>query len=215
MSTSPAASAPEPDLLTSAFALLAERGWAGLSLVALAERAGLPLVEVHRQLPDRRSILRALSERVDEAMLEVDRAELEGLPPRDKLFELIMRRLDALAPYREGLARLARDARREPCVLLPIGCRLDRSLRWMQELAGLRAHGLRPRLQRRALLAVYLQALRTWFVDENADLAKTMAELDTLLRRVERLAGLREPRQKTGPDTSPDPRPDDEATQPA
>jgi AcrR family transcriptional regulator len=212
---SPAASAPEPDLLTSAFALLAERGWAGLSLPALAERAGLPLIEVHRQLPDRRAILRALSERVDEAMLEVDRAELEGLPPRDKLFELIMRRLDALAPYREGLARLARDARREPCVLLPIGCRLDRSLRWMQELAGLRAHGLRPRLQRRALLAVYLQALRTWFVDENADLAKTMAELDTLLRRVERLAGLREPRRNARAETSPDSGPDDGATQPA
>jgi AcrR family transcriptional regulator len=210
-----AAGAPEPDLLTSAFALLAERGWAGLSLLALAERSRLPLIEVHRQLPDRRAILRALSERVDEAMLEVDRAELEGLPPRDKLFELIMRRLDALAPYREGLARLARDARRDPCVLLPIGCRLDRSLRWMQELAGLRAHGLRPRLQRRALLAVYLQALRTWFVDENADLAKTMAELDTLLRRVERLAGLREPRRNARAQTSPDSGPDDGATQPA
>jgi AcrR family transcriptional regulator len=210
-----AAGAPEPDLLTSAFALLAEGGWAGLSLLALAERARLPLIEVHRQLPDRRAILRALSERVDEAMLDVDRAELEGLPPRDKLFELIMRRLDALAPYREGLARLARDARRDPCVLLPIGCRLDRSLRWMQELAGLRAHGLRARLQRRALLAVYLQALRTWFVDENADLAKTMAELDTLLRRVERLAGLREPRRNARAETSPDSGPDDEATQPA
>jgi AcrR family transcriptional regulator len=207
----PAASAPEPDLLTIAFALLAERGWAGLSLVALAERAGLPLIEVYRQLPDRRAILRALSERVDEAMLEVDRAELEGLPPRDKLFELIMRRLDALAPYREGLARLARDGRRDPCILLPITCRLDRSLRWMQELAGLRAHGLRARLQRRALLAVYLQALRTWFVDETADLAKTMAELDTLLRRVERLGGLRERRRTTGPDLSPG----GEASQPA
>jgi AcrR family transcriptional regulator len=210
-----AAGAPEPDLLTSAFALLAERGWAGLSLLALAERSRLPLIEVHRQLPDRRAILRALSERVDEAMLEVDRAELEDLPPRDKLFELIMRRLDALAPYREGLVRLARDARRDPCVLLPIGCRLDRSLRWMQELAGLRAHGLRARLQRRALLAVYLQALRTWFVDENADLAKTMAELDTLLRRVERLAGLREPRRNARAQTSPDSGPDDGATQPA
>ncbi len=81
----------------------------------------------------------------------------------------------------------------------------------MQELAGLRAHGLRARLQRRALLAVYLQAMRTWLADDSSDLAKTMAELDTLLRRVERLAGLREPRQKAGRD----PRPDGEATQPA
>jgi AcrR family transcriptional regulator len=215
MATDSSAAAAEPDLLSSAFALLAERGWAGLSLVALAERVRLPLVEVHRQLPDRRAILRALSERVDEAMLEVDRAELEGLPPRDKLFELIMRRLDALAPYRAGLARLARDTRRDPCILLPITCRLDRSLRWMQELAGLRAYGLRARLQRRALLAAYLRALQTWFGDDPDDLAKTMAELDTLLRRVERLVGLREPRPRTGGAARPAPDAGGAAPEPA
>ncbi|HEX5078964.1 MAG TPA: hypothetical protein VFV80_07395 [Geminicoccaceae bacterium] len=194
-----AAGAPEPDLLVTAFALLAERGWAGLSLPALAERAGLSLVEAHRQLPDRRAALRALSERIDQAMLAVDRVELEGLPPRDKLFELIMRRLDALAPFRAGLARLARDARRDPCIAAPIACRLDRSLRWMQELAALRSHGLCARLHRRLLLAVYLRTLRTWLADDSADLAKTMAALDTLLRRVERPAGLREPPHRAGP----------------
>jgi AcrR family transcriptional regulator len=206
-----AASPPEPDLLTVAFALLAERGWAGLSLPALAERSGLPLVEVHRQLPDRRAILRALSERVDQAMLAIDLGELEGLPPRDKLFELIMRRLDALAPFRTGLDRLARDARRDPCLLLPITCRLERSLRWMQELAGLRAHGLCARLQRRALLAVYLQTLRTWLADEGADLAKTMAALDSSLRRIERLAGLREAPARSSAAGGPE----GEASQPA
>jgi len=206
-SDSSADSASEPDLLTIAFALVAERGWSGVSLMALAERADMPLIEVYRQLPDRRAVLRALSERIDQAMLEVDQGELEGLPPRDKLFELIMRRLDALAPFRAGLARLQRDARRDPCVLLPITCRLERSLRLMQELAGLRSHGVRARLQRRALLAVYLRALRTWFVDDSGDLAKTMAELDSLLRRIERLAGLRAPRPQASPD--------DEAMQPA
>jgi AcrR family transcriptional regulator len=202
-----AASAPHPDLLVTAFALLAERGWSGLTLPALAERAGLSLVEAHRQLPDRRATLWALSERIDQAMLAVERAELEGLPPRDKLFELIMRRLDALAPFRAGLARLARDGRRNPCIMVPLTCRLDRSLRRMQELAELRARGLCARLQRRALLAVYLQTLRTWLTDDSGDLAKTMAALDALLRRVERVAGLRERPYRTGRE--------DEAIQPA
>jgi AcrR family transcriptional regulator len=187
---------PEPDLIAIAFALLAEQGWTGLSLVALAARADLSLVLLHRQLPDRRAILRGLSERVDEAMLAIDPRELGELPARDKLFELIMRRFDALAPYRAGLVRLAADARRDPAILLLTLCRLDRSMRWMQELAGLRAHGLRARLQRRGLTALYLQALRTWLADDSGDHAKTMAELDTLLRRFERIAGLREPRAK-------------------
>jgi AcrR family transcriptional regulator len=187
---------PERDLLVTAFELVAEQGWAGLSLVALARRAEVPVVEVHRQLPDRQAVLRALGERVDQAMLAVDERELDGLPPRDKLFELVMRRLDALAPFRDGLARLAGGARREPCALLATICRLDRSLRWMQELAALRSHGLRARLQRRALLAVYLQTLRIWLDDRTGDSAKTMAELDRLLRRIENVASLREPRPR-------------------
>jgi AcrR family transcriptional regulator len=191
---------PKPDLLMTAFALLAEQGWAGLSLVALAARADRSVVEVHQQLPGKRAILRALSERVDEAMLAIDQAELAGLPARDKLFELIMRRLDALAPFRAGLTRLAGDARRDPCIVLPTLCRLDRSLRWMQELASLRAHGLRARLQRRGLTAVYAQALRVWLADDSGDLAKTMAELDTVLRRFERVSGLGGGRRSTAAD---------------
>jgi len=193
----PTKRAPKPDLLITAFDLLAEQGWARLSLVSLASRADCALVEVHRQLPGRRAIPLQLSERVDEAMLAIDQSELAGLPARDKLFELIMRRLDALAPYRAGLTRLAGDARGDPCIVLLTLCRLDRSLRWMQELAGLRAHGLRARLQRRGLMAVYGQALRIWLGDDSGDLAKTMAELDTLLRRFERVAGLGGPRGQT------------------
>ncbi len=192
--------APKPDLLTTAFALLAEQGWSDLSLVALAARAEISLVDVHRQLPGRRAILLALSERIDEAMLAIDQGELAGLPVRDKLFELIMRRLDALAPFRAGLTRLAGDARRDPCSALPALCRLDRSLRRMQELAGLRAHGLRARLQRRGLMVVYAQALRVWLADDSGDLAKTMAELDTLLRRFERVGGLGAGRKRTAAD---------------
>ncbi|MEM7022055.1 MAG: TetR/AcrR family transcriptional regulator, partial [Pseudomonadota bacterium] len=172
-------------------------GWAGLSLTALAERADLPLVDVHRQLPGRQAILRGLSERADEAVLGIDQSELEGLPARDRMFELIMRRFDALAPFRPGLERLARDARRDPCLVLATACRLDRSLTWVQELAGQPSHGLRARVQRRVLMAVYLQALRTWLADDSADLAKTMAELDTKLRRSERFLGLaREPAEE-------------------
>ncbi|MEM7026372.1 MAG: hypothetical protein AAF637_27905 [Pseudomonadota bacterium] len=178
------------DLLVTAFELVADSGWTGMSLVALADRAGKPLVDVYRELPDRGAVLRALSERTDQAMLGIDRRELEGLPARDAIFELMMRRFEALGPFRAGLARLEQDGRRDPAALLMIFCRLDRSIRWMQDLAGMRSQGLRPRFQRRALLAVYLQVLRTWLADDSADLAKTMARLDSLLRQAERFAGL-------------------------
>ena len=117
------------------------------SALARARRAVAP-VEVYRAAAGAGArCCGALSRRVDEAMLEVERAELAGLPPRDELFELIMRRLEALVPFRPGLARLARDARRDPCLLLA-----DRlPSRALARLAAGRwpacaRHGLRARL---------------------------------------------------------------------
>ena len=195
-----------PDLLVMAFELIAEHGWSGLSLVELARRAGLPPAEVYRQLPGRVAVLRALSRRMDEAMLEFDEIELAGMPPRDRMFELLMRRLEALVPFRPGLERLARGARCDPCLMLATACRLDRSLAWAQDAAGVRRFGLRARIARRALGAAYLQTLRAWFRDESVDLSKTMVELDKQLRRVEGVAGLRPPPAGRAPrEESPQP----------
>jgi AcrR family transcriptional regulator len=193
-----------PDLLVTAFDLIAEEGWSRLSLVALARRAGVEPQAVYREVRSKGALLGALSRRLDEAMLEIEAAELAGLPPRDRVFELMMRRLEALVPFRPGLERLARDARRDPCLLLATACRLDRSLAWLQDAAGLRNSGVRARLGRRALGAAYLQALRVWREDTAADLGKTMVELDKQLRRVQTFAGLREPRPRPGaPEAAP------------
>jgi AcrR family transcriptional regulator len=185
-----------PDLLAAAFALIGDAGWRGFSFATLARRIGVSRVEIYRQFHSRDALLSALIRRADEAMLAVDEAELAGLPPRDRVFELLMRRLEALVPYRAGLARLARDARADPCVLLATACRLERSLIWLQDAAGLRHHGLRACLARRALGLAYVRAVRVWFDDEGTDLGKTMAELDKQLRRIQNVAGLREPRAR-------------------
>jgi AcrR family transcriptional regulator len=183
------------DLLAAAFALIGDEGWRAFSFAKLARRTGASRVEIYRQFRSRDALLDELNRRADEAMLAVDEAELAGLPPRDRVFELLMRRLEALVPYRAGLARLARDGR-DPCVLLLTACRLERSFTWLQDAAGLRHRGLRARLARRMLGLAYMRAVQVWFEDDGADLGKTMSELDKQLRRVQNLAGLREPRAR-------------------
>lgn len=197
--------APSPDLLAVAFELIAEEGWSRLSLVAVARRAGVPPRDVYREIRSKGALLGALTRRLDEAMLEIEEAELAGLPPRDRVFELMMRRLEALVPFRPGLERLGREAGRDPCLLLAGACRLDRSLAWVQDAAGLRSSGVRARIARQVLSAAYLQTLRVWRKDTAPDLGKTMVELDKQLRRAQSFAGLREPRTRPGaPEAAPE-----------
>lgn len=180
-----------PDLLVEAFTLIAERGWAGLNMAELAARAGVPLVEVYRRLPSRAAVLAELGRRADEAMLAEEDPEFAVLPPRDRAFELIMRRFDALAPFKPGLRRLARDGRCDPIVWLVTARNLDRAASWLREGAG-GAHGtLRGAVTKRALGLAYARTARVWLDDDAPELAKTMAELDRNLRRIEGIANLR------------------------
>lgn len=180
------------DLLGLALETVAETGWAGFSFNELANRADLALVEIRKHFRSKAAILDALSLFLDEAMLVVDPGELADLPPRDRVFELMMSRLEAMTPFRAGLVRLSKEGRRDPELALVIGCRLDRSMAWLQDAAGFRSSGLRSKLQRLLLTGVYLKTLGIWTVDDSGDLAKTMANLDKDLRYIENFADLRD-----------------------
>jgi len=179
-----------PDLLEAAFTHLAEVGWAGWSPKALAAMTGYDLGEVYDAFPTPAALAQKLGERIDKTMLAIDLDELDGLSHRERLFELFMRRFDAMAPFKPGLQRLTREARTEPEILLASLCNLDRMAGWLIELAELPYSGLEARLARASLVVAYARIFRTWLDDDTPDLATTMAELDKRLDQLERAANL-------------------------
>lgn len=176
-----------PDLLAKAFELVAEQGWPRFSLTALAAVVELPLAAVYEQLPGRGALLARLGERVDREMLAIDAGELAGLSPRERLFELIMRRLDALTPYRAGLKAFARSGRSDPELLCASLGNLQRLSAWLGDAVALRP-GLKGCLGRHAMLLAYGRVFAVWLEDESVDLASTLAELDKRLGQLEQLA---------------------------
>jgi hypothetical protein len=179
-----------PDLLEAAFTHLAEVGWAGWSPKALAAMTGYALGEVYDAFPTPAALAQKLGERIDKTMLAMDLDELEGLSHRERLFELFMRRFDAMAPFKPGLERLTREARAEPEIVLASLCNLDRMAGWLIELAELPYSGLEARLARASLILAYGRLFRVWLDDDSPDLATTMAELDRRLDQLERAANL-------------------------
>lgn len=171
-----------------AFAALAlEHGWRGVTMAAVAREAGLSFAALYRHFPDKTSLLRGLSRRIDAAVLE-DGAADPAEPARDRLFEVMMRRYDALLPWRDALARLAEDLPRDPLAVLALRPAVHRSMAAMLEAAGIDSAGLVGTLRVNGLAALHAAVMRVWFTDDTADLSRTMAALDRRLKGAERWA---------------------------
>jgi len=171
-------------LLDAALALTARKGWRGLTLNAVAKEAGVPLSRVHAAFPSKWSILDAFADRVDETVLARPASEA-GEPARDRLFDALMRRFDAMQPHKAAIVAIAHDLGREPLALFCTWPRLVKSMVWMLEAAGVDSSGLAGLVRTKGLAVIYLAAMRAWLSDDSADLARTMAVLDRGLRQAE------------------------------
>jgi len=186
--TKPTPSDPGPAIISAAMRLAAERAWRDIPLAEIASAAGLGLIELYRLFPSKVAILNALARQVDATVLAAP-VDAEDRP-RDRIFDVLMRRFDAVLPYRPALKRIAQDLRRLQLDALPAGLALPRSMGWMLEAAGISADGWRGALRTRILGLAYLAAFRVFLDDDSADLTRTMAALDRALRRAEPLLAL-------------------------
>jgi AcrR family transcriptional regulator len=180
-------------LIETALNLAAERGWHDLSLGEIAEAAQLPLGKAYMVFSSKQAILGAFSRGIDAQVLgdetmEHDWDEDES-STRDRLFDVMMRRFDALQPYKTGLGNILYDQARDPLAALCGLQQLLRSMAAMLEAARISSSGVKGLVRTKGLVAIYLATLRVWLRDDSTDMAKTMASLDGYLRRVETLAG--------------------------
>jgi AcrR family transcriptional regulator len=172
-------------IIDAALRLVATEGWRGTSLAAIAAAAELPILQVYRTFRSKQAILAGLFRRVDGIVLaELPTPEADERP-RDRLFDLLMRRFDALQPYKPALEVLRRELLGDPVTGICAGASLLRSMRWMLEAADIPTGGVRGAVAVRLASAAYLSAMRVWLRDDSPDLARTMAALDARLRRIE------------------------------
>lgn len=177
----------DPDRIIDAMlALVMAGGWRSVSLAAVAEEAGTSVLQVHRLFPSRTAILCGFFRCIDEAALAAPLDAEDGEKPRDRVFDLLMRRFDALQPYREFLAMLRRDLPGDPLSALSLGAALLCSMRLTLEAAGIVNRGIGGIIAVKLTAAAYAAAVHTWSRDESPDLALTMATLDRRLRGIER-----------------------------
>lgn len=168
--------------------LVAEQGWRAVTLGRIAQASGLPLSALYGQYASKTDLLAAYARRVDLAMLaalgEPGPAPADAAAVKDRLFEAVMARFDALTPHKAAIRVLMRELPADPVAL---ACFLNRGLRqgldWMLAAAELDAGGIPGVIRRKLLGGIYLDTLRVWLKDDGADMAATMAHLDKRLEQ--------------------------------
>jgi len=102
---------------------------------------------------------------------------------------VMMRRFDALAPYRDALKRMVPALRRDPLALGALNGLALNSQRYMLESAGVDTEGPLGSVKLQGAVLVFARVLDTWLDDEDPGFAKTMAALDRELTRGGRILG--------------------------
>ncbi|MCS6933423.1 MAG: TetR family transcriptional regulator [Acetobacteraceae bacterium] len=177
----------EARLLEGLWRTVAEHGWRGTTLSRVAEAAGLPLAELRRLAACPFDLLKLHGEAVDRAVLAGTVPD-PASPARERLFDVLMRRFDALQPHRAGIVRFLEDLPRDPLTALRLARLLPVSMAWMLEAARVDASGPLGLARVKGLCGVWLAASRTWMNDASEDLSATMAALDRALDRAEQIA---------------------------
>jgi AcrR family transcriptional regulator len=165
-------------LIAAALDLAARKGWRNLGMGEIATAAGVNLGEAFAAFRTKSGLLAAFARQVSETVLAGGEAAGN---PRERLFELLMRRFDALKNHRAGLKAILRGSIGDPATLCGVPATLN-AMAWMLEGAGLSSEGWRGHVRCLALTRAYAATFRTFLDDDSEDLAKTMAALDRRLK---------------------------------
>ncbi|MCA3563402.1 MAG: TetR/AcrR family transcriptional regulator [Methylocystis sp.] len=187
----PKADAPGPRdrIIDALMALAGDMRWDEITLSMIAARADVSLADLRDHYPSKGAIIGGFSKRIDRIVLDGSGGDMLGEPARERVLDVMMRRLDAMAPYKAGLKEIRRAAGQDPLMLAALNQMALNSWRYMLAAADIETEDELGMVRIQGAALVFLRTLDTWFEDEGEDLARTMARLDKELGQGERIMG--------------------------
>ncbi|MDO9711142.1 TetR family transcriptional regulator [Paracraurococcus lichenis] len=175
-------------LIAGFWQVVAAHGWDGVTLRRLAAASDLPAAAIRARAPQGPGDLLRLHERLADEAVAAGTVPGQGGTPRDRVFDVVMRRIDAMQPHRAGILRLVDDLRLRPGLALCLLAQVPPSMARLLDAAEIESGGIYGAVRAQGLAGIWLATLRAWTRDDTADLGATMAALDRALDRAEQVA---------------------------
>lgn len=160
-----------------------EIGWKAFSFEDLALLSGASLAQIYAIFPSKEDIYLAFTHQINQETLE--QVHLEDLTSlKERLFELIVCRLECLDPYRLVIQEIYDSSIRDPCQCIFITRNIKKNLLWMMRVSGCRSKGFSQILFLNTFFSLYIVTFYKWLQDQTKDKAQTLSFLDQSLTRV-------------------------------
>lgn len=177
---------PRQAAIEALLALCADNPWNEIGLLQIADKAGLKLSQLRGLYPSKGAILAAYSRQVDEAVLDGIDESMAAEPARERLFDILMRRIDVLTPHKAAIANISKAFALDPLALSAWNRVVTNSMQWMLTAADIGAEGPLGAVRAQGLALAWARIVKVWLKDEDEGLATTMKEVDRQLRSGER-----------------------------
>ncbi len=191
---SPGAAKAEPRkaAIDALMSLVADNGWQNVELAQVADKAMIPLSTLRDLFPSKGAMLAGFGRMLDKAVLDSANPDLIGEPAHERVFDLMMRRIDAMAPYKPALVEIRRAMRRDLLSAAALNQSALNSWRYLLGSVGIPVEDSLGMLKIQGAVLVFARTADAWLDDADETMAKTMATLDKELKNGERVLGFAE-----------------------
>jgi AcrR family transcriptional regulator len=177
-------------IIAAFMTILRARAFEDIGFSDIAARAEVSLSELRKEFGSKLAILSAYIKDVDRQVLDGIDVDMANEPARERLFDVLMRRIEVLAPEKDAIRSLMRSVQRDPCLAMALNCMAVQSQQWMLTAADIDAAGPRGAVRAQGTALLFARVLQTFVHDDDPGHARTMAALDRQLSRGERLSGF-------------------------
>jgi hypothetical protein len=161
-----------------------EGPWSTVTLADLCAAGGVSLGDCVTHNISKAEVAAYLDKRLDLAMLSATPKVDHTQGVRDRLFDVLMGRFDALEENRASWTSILGGEKDDMASALARRARRARTGAWALEAAGVTSSDLRGATRAIAIARILRGCEKVWLLD-GPDLAKTMARLDQDLRKAE------------------------------
>jgi AcrR family transcriptional regulator len=176
---------PRSTVVDALMALAAEQAWDDISLSQIAEKAGMSLADLRDLFPSKGAMLAGFIRRIDRIVLEGTPPDLADEPARERVMDVMLRRFDALLPYREALRAIHKAFKGDVLGLAALNQQALNSWRYMLAAISIETEGAMGLVRLQGAILVFARAFETFLDEADETLPRTMAVLDKELKRGE------------------------------